>query len=64
MAQRKSGTMAAKGFALVELMIVVAVVGILSAVVLPRYLAARAAAGAGSAIAENVALAKECGIFL
>jgi type IV pilus assembly protein PilA len=39
-------------------MIVVGVVGLLTAVALPRYLQARAAAAAGAIIGEQLALAK------
>ena len=58
--KRRKGT---EGFTLVELMIVVAVIGILSAVALPQFLTARTAAANGAALGSAVGLAKECGVL-
>ena len=52
-----------QGFTLVELMIVVAIIGLLSAVALPQFLGARQRADSKSKIGELVGIAKECATF-
>lgn len=59
--KRQKGTDA---FTLVELMIVVAVIGVLSAVALPQYLNARNTAAAGAAIGGATGVAKECATWV
>ncbi|MEA5390778.1 prepilin-type N-terminal cleavage/methylation domain-containing protein [Cyanobium gracile UHCC 0139] len=50
------------GFTLLELMIVAAIVGILSAIVVPQYRRAMAVAEASSSILETVAFAEQCAV--
>ncbi|MEA5411033.1 prepilin-type N-terminal cleavage/methylation domain-containing protein [Synechococcus sp. BA-120 BA3] len=52
----------ASGFTMIELMIVVAIVGILSAVALPQYRRAMAVAEASTSILEAVAFAEQCAV--
>ena len=60
---QSSRTSASAAFTLVELMIVVAIIGLLSAVALPQFLNTRDRADAKAKVGELVGLSKECGTF-
>jgi len=60
---RKRQGLIKQGFTLVELMIVVAIVGLLSAVALPQFLSARDRADAKAKVGELVGQSKECATF-
>ena len=59
--RKRSGNALQKGFTLVELMIVIVIVGILSAVALPNFLGTRNKAEAQSLIGSMTGFAKVCG---
>ena len=60
---QKRQTLNRQGFTLVELMIVVTIIGLLSAVAIPQYLNARNRADAKAKVGEIIGIARECASF-
>ncbi len=58
--RKKGRNLLEKGFTLVELMIVIVIVGVLSAVALPNFLGTKDKAAAGAQIGEMAGFAKNC----
>merc|ERR1712137_1344428 len=58
--RKKPKNLLQKGFTLVELMIVIVIVGVLSAVALPNFLGTRDKAAAGALIGSLQGFAKQC----
>lgn len=52
----------AQGFTLIELMIVVAIIGVLSAVAIPQFLTVRDRSAVSAKVGEMIGLAKECSV--
>jgi len=60
---RSRQSLVRQGFTLIELMIVVAIIGLLSAAALPQFLGARDRADAKAKMGETIGLSKECAVF-
>ena len=58
--QKKKRNLLEKGFTLVELMIVIVIVGVLSATALPNFLGTRDKAAAGALVGSLQGFAKQC----
>ena len=58
--QKKKRNLLEKGFTLVELMIVIVIVGVLSATALPNFLGTRDKAAAGAQVGSLQGFAKQC----